>query len=273
MDIYKILRDIEASDDGVLYVKLPDSTEVVKTSIKRVGQGGSKMVLAMDISDSLVLVLGNTDVSLPLYWPVMCAQEVLVSQQIQAHGLLTANNQATTIYLDHELTQDVPAYFSDSFAWLASRQQYVIDTKSDILWKGGFFQDHDDMMTNIDLWKHILSIFINEIDTMYKISIPRSGDSINYIVIEGHLRYFGFDFASKSGGCLIIKEEHDESKYEWYKYKHILYAIEYLMFQEYEAWGKRKMCIPSEELYTIAGQIYPQPTEPDSEPLAGCIMC
>jgi hypothetical protein len=263
----------------IIYVQLPGSDRVQPTQLARIDVGGSKIAYSMDIDDTLALLVGNTDVENPcLYWPKMVDSEVAVSSSLQEAGLITANNRKTTIYLDVEQTKAIPAYFSDKFSHLATQNKFVLDAKNykSTPWKGGIFASEEEMMTNIEKWRQILQPFMEDIDRLYQVSAPRYGDSINYIVIRNEdgysIRYFGFDFAGKSGACLECtpqKLDPSLSGYQSFKYEHLRHAIEYCIFQEYEGWNNPKFGLNSQQITSILEPIYPKPSGYDDS----CNIC
>lgn len=258
-------------ESKIIYVQLPASDLIQPTRLKRIDVGGSKIAYSMNIDDTLALLIGNTDVQNPGgYWAKMVDQETIISDKLQEKGLLTANNRKTTIYLDSELKKAIPAYFSDKFNYLATQSIYVLDTKNNRTtpWKGNIFSSEDEMMTNFDKWRQIMTSFIEDIDRMYELSMPRRKlDCINYAIIKNdssyHVRYFGFDFASKSGGCLELNSQqidHNSLEYQSFKYDHLRTAVEYCMFQEYEGWKIFKISIGSSNVGIITDAIYSRPT-------------
>lgn len=265
----------------IIYVTLPGSSQIQPTKINRIDVGGSKIAYTMDIDDTLALLIGNTDVENPCsYWENMVDGEVTVSNKLQEAGLLTPNNRKTTIYLDENQTKSLPGYFSDKFSHLATQNRFVLDTKNHQTtpWKGNLFSSEEEMMSNIDTWKHLLESFAEDIDRLYQLSMPNAGDCINYIIIKDNsgysLRYFGFDFASKTGSCLkCTPEDIDPSsaRYQSFKYDHLRQAIEYCIFQEYEGWGKPKFISNGDQISIIVDQIYPKPS--NYIEARGCILC
>lgn len=86
-----------------------------------------------------------------------------------------------------------PAYISDNFDELVKSGIFVIDTKEKSRWK---------RKDNLDLKSVFRDFYLHDIPRMYENSITTSGDTTNYVVIDGEIpkiRYYGFDFSVNQG--------------------------------------------------------------------------
>lgn len=162
---------------------------------RKLGQGGSK--IAWEISADYVLMLPSTDHDDPSsYWPHVVHDEVLFSNILKAFGLMTTNNKLVTVTINNST---IPAYISTNFRKFAHHGMFVFESKG----KPPFAFPY---INNTHYWHCMFKSLYKDAINMYRLQLPASGDSVNFIVLsrptttkgcDYKVRYFGFDFSSK----------------------------------------------------------------------------
>ncbi len=247
---YQRLRDLIDHDEPVGV--LTDTSEVVFVHLIKIGSGGSKTAYKWHSESAYVLILPNLSTgAIPTYWERMVREETTISSFLDSIGLLTVSSIPTRVYLDSTLNDGIPAYFSLSFEYLASKQMYVVDTKSwESYWPGHLFFSWDDMQ-NLDKWQDIFQDFLEDV---YKVWCYKfyGGDTFNYIIDHGRLRFFGFDFSSKTRprnldlvpGCVVPAADLGNLSV------FIRRAVEFIVDHDFKDWAVK--IVPLDRDYLIS---------------------
>jgi hypothetical protein len=251
-----------------------DAEGTLASPVRSVGEAGSKRCFSVTNPDlpeyindipirDVVIVLPNTDVDTCYgHWfsdtNSMPYLESKISEILLEQGLQTPNQRQFTIYLQvNDKLEPVPCYISTNFSTFMRQGMYVIDCK-----QLGFRDPHTDYPefdpANLEELKELIDDFVTkDIPILYQLKYPDGGDGVNYIFngTTRKVRFFGFDFSSKYGGCVINIEqpfkrtEIDKLEYAKYERSCINRVIDQL-------WCYKSMILNDQSVYYSRPKIH-----------------
>ena len=217
ISLYKALKEAMEKNKSTLYVT--DQTgEHQETLLRILGEGGSKK--AIQISEGRALILPNMDVDpiegVAKRWNRMVLEEVRMSKILHELGLLSPLSKQVGVTFTESSEHVIPAYISETFESLNRKGWYIIDTKiiKNSTWKHGknfLFQSKEERL-NEKNWDLVFDSVLTDIAKICFYDIPVGGDSLNIAIVkkpsdstvcQHEVRYFGFDFSSKSNPLII----------------------------------------------------------------------
>ncbi len=224
--------------------------------IKVMGAGGCKKAIE---TENKALLLPNMDTNpCPGYWPRVVDEETKMTEYVASKGLLCSKLQKIMVKAK-DGDKPIPAYLTDSFnGTLKEKGIFVCDKKEaqrNNAWQSQLFSSKQER-EKIENWDEILSDLVTDVAKLVFFNLPTSGDSLNAAVIAHgdyhHIRYFGFDYTSKSGlieipeplkiNNLQIKQDAKDKAQKAFEA-----IIECTFFSEYQ----NSLCVPSEGLKLI----------------------
>ncbi len=185
-----------------------------ETLLECLGKGGSKM--AIQIGKGRALILPNMSID-PIAdiagrWERIVLEEVKMSKILTGLGLLSPLSEQVSVTLIESSEHVIPAYISETFENLSLKGCFIIDMKNTYssTWKKGkhFLFQSDKERLNEKNWDSVFGSLLTDIAKIWLHRIPVGGDSLNIAVVKTppdsavcqyEVRYFGFDFSSKSG--------------------------------------------------------------------------
>ena len=167
---------------------------------KEVGRGGSKF--AWQYSEDEVILLPNTNIP---NWQRMVDEEVFVSEKLTELGILNVHSKKVNVYFEGAKLPMI-VYVCPSFKSLIQKGMFVIDIRgrpdlSPIAQEPIFKEGQDP--TSAEAWLPLVTPLAKDLVTVAKHNCLFGLDSWNGVLVKGkngayELRYFGFDFSSKS---------------------------------------------------------------------------
>lgn len=212
---FQILKDRIHKKEPIYLI----SEEVLQEEklLKILGKGGCKR--AIELERGRALIVPNMDVEVDFFamsWKGIVDEEVTMSQLLTKIGLLSPLSQKVRISFSADSDEEtIPAYLSETFESLGkTKGWFIIDTKNSKSsnWKQGkdfLFTSEEDRL-NENNWDLISDSLLDDVAKMCIYDIPTPTDSINIAIVKKtskseispyEIRYFGFDFSSKS--CIL----------------------------------------------------------------------
>lgn len=167
--------------------------------LEPLGFGGSKRAYRFqsdepELDDYILILPGSPQNTTLEEWTWIVDDEVEFSHILTSLGLM--NPRHVKIYLP---IYRLSSYISISFDALSGPNSGVIDMKTDAgtTWKGLLFSDNE-AMYDARNWVYPLEPLIEDIRIVAAHGIPTRIDTFNLIVVDGRVRYFGFDISDKN---------------------------------------------------------------------------
>lgn len=184
------------------------------------GSGGAKRIYEIENNQALALPNFSAD---PIFaiakrWRRVVSEEVGMSKILNSLGLLSPMSKQINISFS-EISNDIPAYISETFENLTSTKNwFIIDFKNwdSSTWKKGgnyLFASKKERFCE-ENWEYVLDPLLDDIAKICIFDIPITRDSSNMAIVrqkksdsdqaisEYQIRYFGFDFSNKSDSLL-----------------------------------------------------------------------
>ncbi len=178
------------------------------------GEGGCKR--AIKLEGDRALIVPNMDVEVKFLaknWEEIVDEEIAMSKQLTEIGLLSPLSEKARISLSADSDEEtIPAYLSETFEGLGkTKGWFIIDVKnsSSSTWKRKehfLFNSEEDRLKK-ENWDLISSSLLDDVAKICIYDLPTLLDSLNIAIVKKssgseisqyEIRYFGFDFSSKS---------------------------------------------------------------------------
>lgn len=221
------------------------------------GFGGCKV--AYLVEDGQALLIPNTSAD-PLHqvkfrWKRIVKEEVAMSKFLSAIGILNPRSEMVTISFKYNCQQvSMPAYICQSFQALAENEHvYVIDQKNEesSMWKQRLF-DSDEERNKIESWDPVVLPLVEDIKKLMRYRVYTSTDCQNMAVQKtdsGYvIRYFGFDFSSKTWALQIPTFQDYRETYSTEEAKELfetLFSI--ILDHEFDLYSKKEKLSKTEK--------------------------
>lgn len=181
--------------------------------VQSLGTGGCKRAILLESGRALLLPNCDCDsiAEIAFRWSRVVYEEMAVSNFLTSLGILSSQpNKVAVSFSTSGYEGSIPAYTAFSFEALAKEKGiFIIDLKNyqSCTWKIGkdLFKNKTDRFVDSN-WDFVVDHLLDDVAKVSVYNFQTSGDSLNLAIVKNpgglasdyQIRYFGFDFSSKS---------------------------------------------------------------------------
>lgn len=163
--------------------------------IHQIGGGGTKTAYQLHDSNLVVLLPNEVDGDrLVKQFPRICEEEEIMANYLKAHGLYCLPVSTCQVTLDTGV--DHVGLLAPSFHSFKKDGIHVIDCKNILRthWDPNLITVPED---DPKAWRPVFAPLVQDLKTLCAAGVYPAGDGYNLCIVDGTVRYFGFDQTSK----------------------------------------------------------------------------